>query len=81
VFPAEDLGVAKPQPAVYAAMCRRPDVIPGSVLHVGDLYELDVTAARSAGLHVVHLDRHDEGPGEELCRITTLSALGGPLRA
>ncbi|WP_209307684.1 hypothetical protein [Geodermatophilus sp. DF01-2] len=49
---------------------------PAEVLHVGDLYDLGVLAARAAGLHALHLDRQDGGPHDEPCRITTLRDLG-----
>ena len=44
------------------------------MLHVGDLFDLDVLAARAARLRAVHLDRHGRGPLDEPDRITTLRA-------
>jgi putative hydrolase of the HAD superfamily len=76
VLTAEGLGVAKPDPGAYLAACRRLELSPGNVLHIGDLYDLDVLAAREAGLRAVHLDRADEGPHQESERITTLAQLG-----
>jgi putative hydrolase of the HAD superfamily len=76
VLTAEDIGVAKPDPGAYLAACRRLDLSPGHALHLGDLYDLDVVAAREAGLQALYLDRTDEGPHDESERITTLDQLG-----
>ena len=75
VFTAEDLQLAKPDPAAYLETCRRLGVEPARALHVGDRYDLDVIAARAAGLPAVHLDRRDRGPHDEPNRITTLREL------
>jgi putative hydrolase of the HAD superfamily len=76
VLTADDLGAAKPDPGAYLAACRQLDLRTGEVLHVGDLYDLDVVAAREAGLRAVYLDRTDEGPHDEPERITSLDQLG-----
>ena len=57
LFTAEGLGVAKPDPRAFSQVCEGLGLAPGRVLHVGDLYEVDVLAARRAGLAAVHLDR------------------------
>ena len=75
VFTAEDLQLAKPDPATFQETCRRLGAAPGQVLHVGDRHDLDVVAARAAGLRAVHLDRRDAGPPDEPERITTLRDL------
>jgi putative hydrolase of the HAD superfamily len=66
----------KPDATSYRAACARLGVAPGDVLHVGDRYDLDVVAARAAGLRAVHLDRPGTGPAGERCRITSLRDLG-----
>ena len=63
VYTAEGLGAAKPAAEAYLEACRLWGLPPAAVLHVGDRYDLDVEAARSAGLRAVHLDRGNEGPG------------------
>lgn len=78
VFTAEALGVAKPSPRAYAAVCAGLDLAPGSVVHVGDDHALDVVAARGAGLRAVHLDRSGAGARDDE-RITTLADLGDHL--
>ncbi|RXR27063.1 HAD family hydrolase [Oerskovia turbata] len=75
VFTAERLGVAKPEPRSYLRVCTALGVAPGDVLHVGDRYDLDVVAARAAGLRAVHLDRTGQGPHDEPARITSLAEL------
>jgi len=44
-----DLGVAKPEPAIFLEATERLGVPAGRMLHVGDRWELDVEGARSAG--------------------------------
>lgn len=79
VFTAEALGVAKPAAAAFRTVCEALRVDPNRVLHVGDRYDLDVVAARAAGLQAVHLDREALGPEDEPLRIRTLAELGNLL--
>lgn len=79
LFTAEALGVAKPSPRAFALVCEALGVEAGRVLHVGDNHDLDVIAAREAGLRAVHLDRAGAGPLDEAERITTLADLAGYL--
>jgi 2-haloalkanoic acid dehalogenase type II len=57
VLTPTDLGSAKPDPAAFAAACRRLDVVPARALSVGDWLTGDVIAAARAGLSAVWLDR------------------------
>ena len=51
------VGVAKPDPAIFAIALAALDVPPGgTVLHVGDSLRYDVAGALAAGLQPVHLD-------------------------
>ena len=75
VLAADVLGVAKPHRGAYTGLCAALDLEPASVLYVGDDHELDVVAARSAGLRAVHLDRHGVGLEPERTRITSLREL------
>ncbi len=54
---ARDLGMAKPDPRVFAEACRRLQLMPSQVLHVGDDLAMDVLGARAAGLPAVWLRR------------------------
>lgn len=60
VFASSELPAAKPDPRAYAAVCEGLGVRPAEALMVGDNYELDVVAARAAGLRAVHVDRRGE---------------------
>jgi putative hydrolase of the HAD superfamily len=75
VFTAEGLGTAKPEAASYLAVCASLGLPPAEVLHIGDRYDLDVVAARAAGLSAVHLDRTGAGPHDEPHRLTSLTQL------
>lgn len=52
-----EIGVAKPEPGIFAAACAEFGVPPHQVLHVGDRVDIDATAAARAGLHGVWLNR------------------------
>jgi putative hydrolase of the HAD superfamily len=75
VYTAEALGAAKPFPAAFLAACAQWGHSPATVVNVGDRYDLDVLAARAAGLRAVHLDRSGEGPTDEPMRIGSLRDL------
>ena len=75
VFTVEDLGIAKPHAGAFLGACERWGLPPGDVLSVGDRHDLDVLAARAAGLRAVHLDRTGTGPLDEPHRITSLREL------
>jgi len=74
VFASSSLPRGKPYPEAYEEACRRLGVAPHETLMVGDNHELDVVAARSAGLSAVHLDRTSTLPAG-VDRITTLTDL------
>lgn len=80
VLTSDELGVAKPTPEAYLAVCRRLGLAPDEVVHVGDRHDLDVVAARGAGLHALHLDRDGRGVEPASGRLTTLTELPGRLR-
>jgi HAD superfamily hydrolase (TIGR01549 family) len=54
---ASQLGVAKPDPAIFLHACRALGVAPHEALYVGDDILLDVQAAQRAGLRAVWLNR------------------------
>jgi putative hydrolase of the HAD superfamily len=57
VSTSEGLGFSKPAPEAYHLTCEALGVDPADTLMIGDNLELDVVAARSAGLRAEHLDR------------------------
>ena len=75
VFTAEGLGVAKPSPEAFLRVCEALGVAPEQVLYVGDEHEVDVLAARAAGLRALYLDRLSAGPDTEVERASSLADL------
>lgn len=81
ILTAEELGAAKPEARAFLGVCERLGVEPGAALHVGDRYDLDVVAARAAGLAAVYLDRYDLGPHAEPARLASLRGLADYIRS
>jgi putative hydrolase of the HAD superfamily len=54
---AEEVGLAKPDPAIFHLACARLGVRPEQAIHVGDRLDVDAVGAHDAGLHGVWLDR------------------------
>lgn len=52
-----EIGVEKPDPAIFVAALKRAGVKPSEALHVGDQPRSDMVGARGAGLHAILLDR------------------------
>ena len=75
VVSSEELGAAKPAPEAFLAACARIGSRPSRTLHVGDRQDLDVVAARAAGLLALHLDRFGREDEPPQGRISTLSEL------
>jgi HAD superfamily hydrolase (TIGR01509 family) len=50
------VGVEKPDPRIFRLACERAGVTPAEAVHVGDVYEIDVLGARSAGVHPLLVD-------------------------
>ncbi|MDP9182728.1 MAG: HAD family hydrolase [Actinomycetota bacterium] len=75
VLASSSLPAGKPDPGAYAAACAAVHEAPESVLMVGDNYELDVLAARGAGLQAVHLDRAGTHCVPDSDRVRTLADL------
>ena len=59
VVAAHEFDVGKPDPLIFLHACRAAGVEPAEVLHVGDDLELDVLAARAAGLQAAWVRRPD----------------------
>lgn len=63
VMISEDIGVAKPDPGIFAAACQAVGVPPSACVHVGDRLDTDAHGARDAGLTGVWLNRRGEDAG------------------
>ncbi len=56
VIDSRAVGVAKPDPAIFAIALKATGVAPEAALHVGDAVGADVVGALAAGVRPVHLD-------------------------
>jgi putative hydrolase of the HAD superfamily len=73
-----EVGVAKPEAAIFALACERLAVEPAQAVHVGDRLDFDAQAAAAAGLTGVWLDRGGAdaaAPVDDVIRIATLHEL------
>ena len=75
VLCAAEIGVAKPHPDAFAAVCDRLGLPASTVLYVGDEHQVDIVGARAAGLRALLVDRGQAEPVEEAERITSLRSL------
>jgi putative hydrolase of the HAD superfamily len=57
-FLADEVGMVKPDPALFAHACRVLGSVPERSAMVGDRYDRDIRGAREAGLFTVLLDVH-----------------------
>ncbi|HEX4830893.1 MAG TPA: HAD family phosphatase [Trebonia sp.] len=62
---SHEVGLVKPDPRIYALCCQRLEVAPAEVAFLDDR-EVNVAAARAAGLHAVHF--RGATPGEATMR-------------
>jgi len=72
-----ELGVAKPDPAIFRAALDRLGVGPDGALHVGDSLEDDVAGARAAGLEAVLVARNGAVAPEGVRAVRSLAELVG----
>jgi putative hydrolase of the HAD superfamily len=75
-YSARELGVAKPEAAIFHAVCERENLAPEQILHVGDHPENDIVAACTAGMIAVWVNREGkEWPLEGECPVDTVACL------
>jgi putative hydrolase of the HAD superfamily len=72
-----EVGVAKPDPAIFDRALEVAGAGAGEALHVGDTADVDVAGALAAGLRAVHLDRS----GADREAMSTLAELPGLVRS
>lgn len=76
---SEEVGLAKPDPAIFHLALRRLQVRPGRALYVGDSPEYDLAGAQAAGLDCVWMNPRDQrlppGMPPPLATISRLSQL------
>jgi HAD superfamily hydrolase (TIGR01549 family) len=56
VIDSQEEGVEKPDPRLFEIALERAGASRGSTIHCGDIYQIDVVGARSAGISAVLLD-------------------------
>jgi HAD superfamily hydrolase (TIGR01509 family) len=56
LFDSHEEGVEKPDPRLFQIALEKARARPGTTVHIGDLYHVDVAGARAAGLHAILLD-------------------------
>lgn len=56
VVDSAEVGVEKPDPAIFRLALERAGVAPAEAVYVGDLYSVDVRGARAAGVDAILLD-------------------------
>lgn len=72
-----ECGCAKPDAAIFLRACAEVGESPGNSVYVGDRYDLDAQAARTAGLQGIWLDRKAGATAEHLPPIIeSLNGLG-----
>lgn len=76
-----ELGIQKPDPAIFQAALDRVAVSAEHAVHVGDFYALDVVGARGVGIVPILLDTAGLSADRDCLRIASLSELAGLLRA
>ena len=70
------VGVAKPDPHIFDfALSHFEGIELSRIAYVGDSVTMDVGGARAAGLHPILLDPHDDHPGADFQRLTSLMEL------
>ena len=72
-----ELGVAKPDPAIFRAALERLGATADGALHVGDSLEHDVAGARAAGLEAVLVARNGAAAPEGVRAVASLAELVG----
>lgn len=60
IFIADEVGMLKPDPLLFAHACTRLGSAPATSAMVGDRYERDMRGAIAAGLFTVWMNVHDE---------------------
>lgn len=77
---ARDVGVMKPDAAIFAHLCAALALAPTQIAHIGDDPEMDVLGAKQAGLFAIWLNRdgrewpHAQRPDLEVSDLNQLCA-------
>jgi putative hydrolase of the HAD superfamily len=69
------IGIAKPDPALYALAATQLDLPPAAILHVGDSWERDVVPAHTVGMRTAWLARPEATTPAEPVGVWRLDSL------
>ncbi|MFI5733044.1 HAD family hydrolase [Kribbella sp. NPDC051587] len=76
---SSELGVAKPEPAIYLTACSALGVTPSDCVYVGDGNDNELPAAASLGMHAIrtleHSNSHPAWPGDTINTFAELPTL------
>ena len=75
IIDSHDVGFEKPDPRIFEVALERAGADPARTLHVGDLYDADVTGARGAGLEALLLDPYRDWPELDCASLGSLAEL------
>ena len=73
IIDSKEEGVEKPDPRLFHRALQRAGADPAATIHCGDLYEIDVIGARTAGLPAVLLDAAELYAGVDCPRVRSLA--------
>ena len=71
---SRDLGIRKPNPAIFEYVMDRVGVLPGETVHVGDSVEADMEGASASGITPIWIKNPDQGfwSGPAISRVSDL---------
>lgn len=75
VVTSDELGIAKPDPRIFAEACRRGGVEPASAVFIGDTWSADVEGSLAAGLRPIWLRRRPRTTPAVRAEVTTIETL------
>jgi HAD superfamily hydrolase (TIGR01509 family) len=81
VIDSHDEGVEKPDPRLFHIALERAGASADTTVHVGDIYQIDVVGARSAGIRGLLLDETGLHPDADCHRLASLAQLVERVRA
>lgn len=81
IVDSHEEGVEKPDPRLFRIALERSGARAEATIHCGDLYEVDVVGARSAGLAAVLLDSAGLYPTADVPRVASLTEYADALLA
>jgi putative hydrolase of the HAD superfamily len=84
IFLADEVGMIKPDPLLFAHACTKLDAAPSQSAMVGDRYERDIAGAIEAGLYTIWVNVRDEtlphGVVPPDATVGTIAEVGAHLR-